>query len=58
MLTLWGNRQRYCDGISRRNFLKIGAFGAGLSLADMLRLQGAASEAAPRSAKPKAAIMI
>ena len=39
MLTFLGNRQRFCDGINRRNFLKIGAFGAGLTLADMLRLQ-------------------
>jgi hypothetical protein len=37
MLTLWGSRQRFCDDISRRNFLQIGAFGAGLSLAGMLR---------------------
>jgi len=41
MLTFWGNRQRYCDGINRRNFLQIGAFGAGLTLADMLRLKAA-----------------
>src|SRR5437868_13269885 len=43
MFTLWGNRQRFCDGLSRRNFLKIGAFGAGLSLAGMLRAQGTTS---------------
>jgi hypothetical protein len=52
MLTLWGGRQRYCDGLTRRNFLQIGAFGAGLSLAGMLR----AGEAAGSS--KKAAIMI
>ena len=40
MFTIWGSRQRFCDGMTRRNFLKIGAFGAGLTLADMLRLQG------------------
>jgi hypothetical protein len=58
MLTIWGSRERFCDGIDRRNFLKIGAFGAGLTLADMLRLR---SEAAARNgATPsrKAAIMI
>ena len=38
MFTLWGARQRFCDGMNRRNFLKIGAFGAGLTLADMLRI--------------------
>ncbi|MBL8793768.1 MAG: DUF1501 domain-containing protein [Planctomycetia bacterium] len=54
MLTFWGAAQRYCDGLSRRNFLKIGAFGAGLSLSGMLRAKAAA--AAPT--KNKSAIMI
>jgi hypothetical protein len=56
MLTIWGAAQRYCDGISRRNFLKIGAFGAGLSLAEMLRLRAGA--ATTTSTSNKAAIMI
>ena len=55
MLTLWGEQQKYCDGLTRRNFLKIGAFGAGLSLADMLRGRAAAGTDASPS---KAAIMI
>ena len=25
MLTLWGNKQPFCDGISRRQLLRIGA---------------------------------
>ena len=54
MFTLWGDRQRYCDGLSRRNFLQIGAFGAGLSLAGMLR----AREAQATGSSNKAAIMI
>lgn len=54
MITLWGSGQRFCDGIDRRNFLKIGAFGSGLSLAGLLRAQ-AAETARPR---PKAAIMV
>jgi hypothetical protein len=33
MLTIWGEKQRFCDGVTRRGFLKIGAFGAGLTLA-------------------------
>jgi hypothetical protein len=38
MFTVSGSRARYCDGISRRNFLQVGAVGlAGLSLADLLR---------------------
>ena len=59
MLTLWGSSQKFCDGLSRRNFLKIGAFGAGLTLADMLRLQGAENSPSGQSTtRPKSAIMI
>ena len=59
MLTFLGAKQGYCDGVSRRNFLKIGAFGAGVTLADMLRAKAQASGAsASRSTRPKAAIMI
>jgi len=45
MLTLFGNKHTMCDGITRRNFLKIGAFGAGLTLADMLRCEAASGKA-------------
>ena len=27
MFTLWGAKQRFCDGISRRDFLQIGTSG-------------------------------
>src|SRR5437899_564142 len=56
MLTLWGAKQKFCDGLSRRNFLQIGAFGAGLTLADLLRARALGGPAAGTS--PKAAIMI
>lgn len=45
MLTLTGTRHRFCDGITRRSFLKIGALGAGagaLNLADLFRLEAQA----------------
>jgi hypothetical protein len=58
MLTLLGNAQWFCDGISRRNFLKIGAFGAGLTLAEMLRAQAQAARTTGKSTSHKAAIMI
>ncbi|MBM4068126.1 MAG: DUF1501 domain-containing protein [Planctomycetes bacterium] len=60
MLTIWGAQQKYCDGISRRGFMQIGAFGAGLTLADMLRSRAAANPArgTQTSSSPKAAIMI
>lgn len=44
MLTLLGSRYRLCDGMSRRNFLRIGALGCGagaLNLADLYRLEAA-----------------
>ncbi len=56
MLTLWGRKQRFCDGLTRRGFLKIGAFGAGLTLADLLR--GRARAGVPASGPGKSAIMI
>ncbi len=61
MLNLLGSAQKFCDGVSRRNFLKIGAFGAGLTLADMLRAKAQASNAPARQGtptSPKSAIMI
>lgn len=40
MLTILGPKQRFCDGVSRRNFLKIGALGlGGLALPDLLRAE-------------------
>jgi hypothetical protein len=58
MLNLWGSSQKFCDGLSRRNFLRIGAFGAGLTLADMLRSQAAANPVRAAGTSHKAAIMI
>jgi len=58
MLTVWGaNRQGYCDGISRRDFLRVGGLGAtGLTLADLLRLK--AQGAVRAEAAHKAVIMV
>lgn len=42
MLTIFGQKHRFCDGISRRSFLKIGALGIGagsLTLADLFRAE-------------------
>ncbi|HEX3152508.1 MAG TPA: DUF1501 domain-containing protein [Gemmataceae bacterium] len=58
MLSFLGKRQSFCDGIHRRNFLRLGAFAAGLTLADQLRLRATAAPLGS-SAKPmKSAIMI
>lgn len=49
MLNLYGPRQRFCDGVSRRDFLRAGVLGvAGLTLADLCRL-GAAERSRPRA---------
>ncbi len=51
MLTILGHRHRFCDGLTRRSFLRVGGLGlAGLTLADVLRLraQGPPSRPAPR----------
>jgi hypothetical protein len=53
-----GARQRFCDGLTRRNFLQIGAFGAGLTLGDMLRLRASAEGTTGRRSSNKSAIMI
>jgi hypothetical protein len=53
MWTILGKPTAFCDGIRRRDFLKIGTFGAGLGLTDMLRAQGASVRS-----RPKAAIMV
>ena len=42
MLTVLGRPQKLCDGVSRRSFLKIGAFAFGaaqFTLADVLRAE-------------------
>lgn len=49
MLTIYGRAHRYCDGISRRSFLRIGMLGLGagaLSLADLKRLEAASKKSA------------
>ena len=61
MLRFLGSAHKFCDGATRRDFLQIGAFGAGLSLADMLwlntaRAAGGAKKQPTRS--KKSAIMI
>lgn len=56
MLTIHGSKQRFGDDLTRRSLLKIGAFGAGLTLTDLLR--GRASAATAPAPACKSAIMI
>jgi len=57
MLTLTGNTHRMCDGVSRRDFFKVGALGlGGLTMADLFRLRASAGTAA--ASRPKSVIII
>lgn len=40
MLTIFGSQSRFCDGVSRRSFLKIGGLGlGGLALPQLLQAE-------------------
>jgi hypothetical protein len=57
MLTIFGQNNRFCDGVSRRSFLRIGALGVGagaLTLADVFRAEARAGT----SSRHKAVINI
>lgn len=55
MLTILGDKQRFCDGVSRRNFLKIGALTlGGASMTDVLRAEAHAGTGSSH----KAVIMV
>ena len=48
MLTIRGRKRRLCDGLGRREFLKIGGLGiGGLTLADLFRAEAAAAPGSP-----------
>src|ERR1700756_2119235 len=50
MWTLFGGKQRYCDGISRRSFLQIGALAmGGLTLPNLLRAEQRAGRSSQKS---------
>ncbi len=49
MLQFLGASHNFCDGLSRRNFLQIGSFGAGLTLADALRANAAPAAKAKKT---------
>ncbi|RIK74191.1 MAG: DUF1501 domain-containing protein [Planctomycetota bacterium] len=59
MLTFFGRQQQYCDGVSRRDFLRVGALAVGgLTMADVLRLQAEGASAGQSPARGKSVIMI
>ena len=67
MLTLWGSAANngFCDGMGRRDFIRLGALGGSLTLADMLRMKALGadnSKSGPasktKSGKVRAAILV
>lgn len=60
MLNLTGNgTAQTCDGLTRRDFLQVGSLGAlGLTLADLARMEAAASETKPAGRNDRSVIMI
>jgi uncharacterized protein (DUF1501 family) len=55
VLTIFGERQRFCDRVSRRNFLRIGGLAlGGLSMPEIFRAEARAGIASSK----KAIIMI
>jgi hypothetical protein len=55
MLSIFGQGKKLCDGLTRREWLRVGGLAfAGLSLADVLRLRAANNE----TGRPKSVIMI
>ena len=53
MLDLLTNQHRLCDGITRRNMLRVGALGVGgITLADLFRMQAHAAESSEYRARP------
>ena len=60
MLTIPGSANRWCDGVSRRDFLHIGGLGAvGLALPDLFRARAqAAAPPAQRAGRAKACILL
>jgi hypothetical protein len=55
VFTLWGAKHRFCDNVTRRDFLQIGALGlTGLCLPDILRLRAETKT----TTSPRAVIMV
>lgn len=59
MLSIFGSKHRFCDGMNRRSFLKIGSLGlGGMSLAQMMQAQATATNGNKGAGANKAVIMI
>src|SRR5262245_47050194 len=57
MLEITGASRCFCDGVSRRSFMRVGALGfLGLGLSDLFRLRGASG--APKAGRKKSVILV
>ncbi|MCC2668958.1 MAG: hypothetical protein K0Q72_1429 [Armatimonadetes bacterium] len=53
MISIKGNTARLCDGVTRRDFVRVGALGTlGLGLPQLLQAEAMAAEIAKKSGKP------
>ena len=58
MLTIYGQGNRYCDGISRRGFLAIGGLGLGAGALTLPKLFAAEANSEPTGSRHKAVIHV
>ena len=59
MLDIFGDRYGSCDGVSRRNFLRVGALGlGGLTMPDLLRARASGAARTGKSPSSKAVIQV
>ena len=61
MITLYGQNVRHCDGVARRDFLRIGALGTGaaaFNLVDLNRAEAAQAQAGKTVSRHKAVINV
>ena len=59
MLTVYGGHSKFCDGVSRRNFIRIGALGlGGLALPGLLRAEAASGGVSASARSRKSVIMV
>src|SRR5437899_1429629 len=57
MFSIGQRRTRSCEGLTRREWLRVGGLGSGLTLADLLRARATAAPAARSFGRARSAIL-